>query len=144
VADKPKSHPHRFQPGQSGNPKGRPRNAKGVKELLAKIGREKVDGKNGKRKTRFEEVLRQVYSAAEDGEAWAVQFIADRTEGKVPQAVQVDSKTEVRGTILLEAGALLELTQAAEEYAIEVRGEAVPEIGDGVVNKIVNLISKPR
>lgn len=41
---------------------------------------------NGVEKTKMQRVVSRVFEAAEEGEAWAVQVIFDRTEGKVPIA----------------------------------------------------------
>lgn len=40
---KPPKHT-RFKPGQSGNPKGRPKGSQNVKTVLNKVGRESVTG----------------------------------------------------------------------------------------------------
>ena len=68
-----------FKKGQSGNPKGRPKGVQSIPDLLRKIGSEEgsVDGLS-----KLEVVLRKVFGFAVDGKWWAVQFIADRTEGK--------------------------------------------------------------
>ena len=68
-----------FKAGVSGNPNGRPQNKQSIPDLLRKIGSEEgsVDGWS-----KLEVVLRKVFGFAVDGRAWAVQFIADRTEGK--------------------------------------------------------------
>jgi len=70
-----------FQPGQSGNPAGRPK-SKPFKNALQEA--LKAAGDN-------DEMLRTVALAlvtkAKDGDVPAIKEIADRLDGKVPQAV---------------------------------------------------------
>ena len=68
-----------FKPGVSGNPNGRPKGVQSIPDILRKIGEEEgtVDGLN-----KLEVVLRKVFGFAVEGKSWAVQFIADRTEGR--------------------------------------------------------------
>ena len=82
-----------FKAGVSGNPNGRPQNKQSIPDLLRKIGSEEgsVDGLS-----KLEVVLRKVFGFAVDGRAWAVQFIADRTEGKaIERSVVSDEWKEV-------------------------------------------------
>ena len=74
-----------WKPGQSGNPKGRPPKVRTIPDILRRLGQERV--KDGEQ-TRLEAVLRKVYDLALEGQAWAVQFIAERTEGKAPERLQ--------------------------------------------------------
>jgi hypothetical protein len=71
-----------FKPGKSGNPKGRPKGTNTLAMLLKKIGEEELDGTEFDKR---EAIMRKVYKMAFDGQPWAVQFIADRTEGKPTQ-----------------------------------------------------------
>ena len=50
------------------------------------IGAEEVEYK-GQQITKLEAVLRAVYGYALKGQSWAVQFIAERTEGKVRETL---------------------------------------------------------
>ena len=82
-----------FKKGKSVNPKGRPKGVQSIPDLLRKIGSEEgsVDGLS-----KLEVVLRKVFGFAVDGRAWAVQFIADRTEGKaIERSVVSDEWKEV-------------------------------------------------
>jgi len=83
-----------FKPGQSGNPKGRPRGTKSIPDILRKIG--KQPGKGGN--TRLDDIMEKVYALAEKGMPWAVQFVADRMEGKPHQTTHTTNETvaEVR------------------------------------------------
>ena len=84
-----------FKPGQSGNPKGKPKGAKSIPDFLRRSGGWKCpDGFLENLKKHFgddlidsltidQATLMQVRLDALKGNSWAVGFIADRTEGKV-------------------------------------------------------------
>jgi len=93
---------HRFKPGESGNPRGRPKGSgRGIKDCLRRFGEwqcpeallDKMAALFPRAKrdklTVAEAVYLRVYVEALQGESWAVQFIAERTEGKVPQQVNL-------------------------------------------------------
>ena len=82
-----------WKPGQSGNPKGRPKKEICIPDILNRIGDEEVTDKKGNTICKREAVLRSVYSRAVKGENWAVQFIADRTEGKAVERM-ITQKTK--------------------------------------------------
>lgn len=81
-----------FAPGNSGS-SGRPRKIRRIEHLLEKIGLEEVHV-GGLTLTKLEAVMRSVYQYALKGNSWAVQFIAERTEGKVPQQQQVEGTSQ--------------------------------------------------
>lgn len=90
--DKKQNKPHLFQPGQSGNPKGRPKGSNSLAMLLKRIGEENLEGSELDKR---EAIMRKVYKLAFDGQPWAVQFIADRTEGKPTQTqINIDGEAE--------------------------------------------------
>ena len=74
-----------WKPGVSGNPNGRPKGVQSIPDILRKIGEEEgtVEGLN-----KLEVVLRMVFGFAVEGKSWAVQFIADRTEGRAIERTQ--------------------------------------------------------
>ena len=82
-----------FVKGQSGNLKGRPKKGHAIADLLQKIGDETsiqvINNKKVKISNR-ELLLANTYVRAIKGESWAVQFIADRTEGKAIQVMELD------------------------------------------------------
>jgi len=65
-----------FKPGQSGNPKGRPK-LPDIKEALAKILERDEDGM-----TALEEILRALIKKAKKGDVRAAQELFDRAYGK--------------------------------------------------------------
>lgn len=69
-----------FKPGQSGNPKGRPKSAKLIKDTL-KLVLFEPDKKTGKRK--IDLVAEAVVDCAKQGDMRAIKFIADRLDGKI-------------------------------------------------------------
>ena len=85
-----------FKPGVSGNPNGRPKGVQSIPDILRKIGEEEgtVDGLN-----KLEVVLRKVFGFAVEGKSWAVQFIADRTEGRSVERIQTQ---EVKDELIIE------------------------------------------
>ena len=81
-----------FKKGQSGNPKGRPKKGHAIADILNEIGEEKVTV-NGLETTKKRVVLMKVYAEALKGQNWAVHFIADRTEGKAVEKIEVNDTT---------------------------------------------------
>ena len=61
-----------FQPGQSGNPGGRPP-ALLSRAILKKLTPERAD-----------KIAEELLKKAEEGDAWAIDRLWERTEGKVP------------------------------------------------------------
>ena len=80
-----------FKPGQSGNPNGRPKGMRSIPDILKKIGDEEgtLDGKS-----KLDVIMYKVFQFALEGKPWAVQFIADRTEGKAKEFREVPNKSE--------------------------------------------------
>ena len=77
-----------FAPGNSGSA-GRPQKRYKIPTILERIGEEEIDVKDMSI-TKLEAVLRKVYDYAFKGQSWAVQFIAERTEGRVPQQQTIE------------------------------------------------------
>lgn len=73
----------RFVAGE-GHPRqgGRHKSRRRIEHILQRIGDEELQ-LQGETITKLEAVLRAVFGYALKGQSWAVQFIAERTEGKV-------------------------------------------------------------
>lgn len=89
------------------NKKGRPRGTSSIPDMLRRIGDEPVPNDLAKAlKEKFnadlshltmqEAVMRSVFAYAVSGKAWAVQFIADRMEGKPVMKMQVESHEPIQ------------------------------------------------
>ncbi len=77
-----------FKPGQSGNPKGRPKKGNAIADILNDL----TEG--GDRKV----IMQNVIKLAKQGVPWAVHFYADRTEGKAVETVRkqkIDAEIEI-------------------------------------------------
>ena len=73
-----------WKPGQTGNSRGRPKKSTGmIKEILNEYFSEMKDGVE--RRTLL---YRMVAQMAEGGDKWAIDFVADRTEGKAIERVE--------------------------------------------------------
>jgi len=128
-------------PGQSGNPAGRPTKPKCIPEILRRIGEE--ESQVDPSMTKLEALLRRVYEFAARGEAWAVEFIADRTEGRPVQGFNVstndgqplvaivsESQVEVNGPGYIDFRGLFPVKPAVAE----VKGRA-EQLADGAGEK---------
>jgi hypothetical protein len=92
-----------WKPGESGNPAGRTPNVKTIPEILRKIGEEegtKVSVEDGGA-TKLDVVMQQVYKFAREGKSWAVQFIAERTEGKVTDTHEIVGQVPIAMEVIV-------------------------------------------
>lgn len=69
----------RFQPGQSGNPGGRPKGSVSLTTLLRRALAEKATPKAAK--TAAEAIVAALLKAARDGDQRAIQYVFDRIDG---------------------------------------------------------------
>ncbi|MCO6401359.1 MAG: hypothetical protein J5I99_09050 [Verrucomicrobia bacterium] len=96
-----------FQKGRDPrrNVSGRGKGTRSIPDLLRRIGKRRLPpklraevekliglpaGDLKKDATRLEALMEAVYWCAMQGESWAVQFIAERTEGKVKDRLEVE------------------------------------------------------
>jgi len=78
----------KFEPGESGNPAGAPKRAKLFRDaLLVAIKKADVQGVEA-----IQRVADKLVLAAEGGDVQAIREIADRIDGKVPQAIVGDAE----------------------------------------------------
>jgi hypothetical protein len=74
----PNSRDHGFKPGVSGNPKGRPKGATYLSEALRELLRNRSEVKK---------IAERIIKDAQAGNYNAINFLAERTEGKIPQGL---------------------------------------------------------
>jgi hypothetical protein len=74
-----------FQPGNRANPGGRPKEKKFTEALRVALNDE-VE-KDGQKVTKLRVIADRLIAEAMAGEGWAIQQVADRIEGKPPQAI---------------------------------------------------------
>jgi len=80
-----------FQPGQSGNPAGNPKRAKlFTKALLVSLKRTDQEDVEA-----IQRIADKLVALAESGDVAAIKEVADRAEGKVPQAVIGDDENPI-------------------------------------------------
>lgn len=84
-----------FKPGYDPRREGAGRKPgqRSIPDMLRRIGAEMTVDEEGKPIDKLERVLQRVFDHARAGQGWAVQFIAERTEGKVKDMLEV---TDVR------------------------------------------------
>src|SRR5271169_3501585 len=86
-----KTIPHRWQPGQSGNPGGRPKKtplADACREVLGRLVPDDADGR-----TYAEAIAETLAQKALSGDIRAAQELADRAEGKPRQSLEIENTT---------------------------------------------------
>ncbi len=108
--------PSRFRPGQSGNPKGRPRGAKGFEAMLKRELDRKVPVTLNGRSTeisRSEAIMKRVAERALKGDLQAIRFIAE-----------YDSKIAAKIAAKIEA----QLKEVANEFRESAAGCGEAEI----------------
>jgi hypothetical protein len=81
-----------FEPGKSGNPKGRPKGARSLSTILKEMLEEPIevihaDGTKERREFR-EVIIRKLLQKANNGDMRAIQEIFDRIEGKANQTLK--------------------------------------------------------
>ena len=90
-----------FANGVSGNPKGRPKGSSSIRDILRRVGTEEIPETN---ESKLEVIMRSVFQQAVEGKSWAVQFIADRLEGKaVERSADISDEWKELVTALNEA-----------------------------------------
>jgi hypothetical protein len=84
----------RFRPGQSGNPRGRPRGAKGRKQIVAKIANEMhliVEDGNDRRRSTLELILLQLRNLATQGNIQAFRACHNLLAKYAPQETKTQA-----------------------------------------------------
>ena len=92
-----------WKPGQSGNPKGRKPGVPSIAETLTQYGAmDMPEGLTAKLREKFPKLPKTlklgqalwltVFMQALKGESWAVEFVANRTEGKVKDNLAIEAE----------------------------------------------------
>src|SRR3954470_8126571 len=102
-----------FQPGQITNPNGARKEGKFYQALLVALNAEGPD-------IRLRKVAEMLVKQAMRGQAWAIKELADRIDGKVPQA-QIIQGDEDGGAVRYYA----EVPRVAESTEAWVEGNSV-------------------
>lgn len=72
--------------------KGRPKGSVSIPDILRRVLKEEIGSEN--KITRLEAILLKVIAKAYDGDNWAINFVADRLEGKPKQIVGLQDITD--------------------------------------------------
>lgn len=84
----------RFRPGQSGNPRGRPKGARNLSTIVAAALSERVAiNENGRRRriTKFEATVKQLVNRAASGEARATQLLLALVQANEARPAEQDA-----------------------------------------------------
>jgi len=92
----PNEHLNQFKPGQSGNPKGRPKGVRNLSTILREMLEQEVpitteDGKVERKKLQEILVRKLINQAVKKENLKAIQEIFDRVEGKPVQRVEMNT-----------------------------------------------------
>jgi hypothetical protein len=114
----------RWKKGQSGNPKGRPRTRYLSKAAIEWLGSASEKDPN---LTNAEAIIAAVGKKALNGDVYAAAWLADRTEGKPRQAVEISTDDRMR-QVIEKALPMLTATGLSEDEAKRYLAEFVPEV----------------
>jgi hypothetical protein len=110
-----------FKPGTSGNPKGRPKGAVGLKTLVREMMTEKVPVRTttgASKMTRVDVLLQRLFELALRGDARVISQILDLYAAAVPEAPLDASGAEEETD-----GGVLEIQKLAREFLMKARTE---------------------
>lgn len=116
----------RFKPGQSGNPKGRPKSALYSDALRRKLS--EVDETDEHKRTYAEILAEQAIIKAKSGDIQALNHVADRAEGKPRQSVTLS--LEQRDQYERAVSGMVAETGCSRTEAIATRSLFRPEISE--------------
>lgn len=105
-------HKGQFKKGQVANPKGRPRNKNSLAGLMREISETVLP--NGVTVERA--IAQKVVDLCMNGEAWAIQFYADRLHGKVAQKVEQDiAVQDLSASVSFKKAPIIDVTPEPEQ-----------------------------
>lgn len=116
---------NRFKKGETGNPNGRPKLTKLTDALREQLAETNPDAPE---ETVAEQIARALISEAKTGNVQAIREIADRTEGKPKQAIDLDLqindwRTLAKNYSLNEQDVIREAKLLIAESVIDSSGE---------------------
>jgi Family of unknown function (DUF5681) len=117
-----------FQPGQSGNPKGRPRDivTQAYRRLLAK-----ADPSDPENRAYAETLAEQMIIKAKGGDVRAMKEITDRVQGKAAQLIEISSERRDQLEHMVQTmvdDAAANGAECSREEAINVLSIFTPEV----------------
>lgn len=83
---------HRFKPGQSGNPNGRPKKLPEIEDLLLEVLGENAEGAKA--------ILHALLRRAKKGNVRAAEILFDRAFGKVKQEIRGDFNHQIQKLVV--------------------------------------------
>lgn len=104
----------KWQKGQSGNPSGKPKSALGT-SISKELRKQLAEADPGTGRQNIELIVAAAIRRGKRGEPKALEFIADRTEGKVMQPMKLDATVTTREERLSKLQNLLTVLSAAED-----------------------------
>jgi hypothetical protein len=111
-----RSRDTRFRPGQSGNPRGRPKRSRALGAIVARAFGEVVEAKeNGKptRMTKLEATVKQLVNRAASGDQRAAQFLLPLLRDALAAAPPPEPEDLSRGDALVVADLVRRLSQSS-------------------------------
>ena len=118
----------RFQKGQSGNPKGRPRSAVLSDAMRARLAEAAPGAEGAAVESNADAVARALIGRARAGDVAAAKEVCDRAEGKARQAVPLSFKERQKLGVAVRA--IMNDSQCTREEAIKTLGLFRPEALD--------------
>lgn len=92
-----------FQPGESGNPSGRPKGSRNLSTILKEfLELEVKDDTTGEKMQYKDSIIKNLLKQANAGDMRAIQEIFDRTEGKAKQEIKLDGIPDPTFKVVIE------------------------------------------
>ncbi len=117
AGDRPPRRDTRFRPGQSGNPRGRPKRDRALSALVERALGEKVEAKeNGRRRriTKLEATVKQLVNRAASGDQRATQFVFALLDGDQTRHAPPTAERPKEGDAMVVAELVRRLSRATE------------------------------
>jgi len=132
--------PYQFQPGQSGNPGGRPRSLVAtISEELRRLLRSECS-EDPQRRTWAEVIAEKLCRMALEGNVQAINEIGDRTEGRPSMAVTLGGGLSLTMSDEERAQKMVELTQRIQS---RLRENGAPEVQIRAFELVKDTFLKP-